>query len=127
MVPLIVDPPYSNAVFIHTQTRKIDPETFARAYYEVVKQDERLTNDLMRHTMLLKPMDTAVEQPPSKRLALVQVSPHQDLKEYKLVDLSRVKQWDQLRIPEHAQITPVVTKDDKGRFVLPVVPETIAE
>jgi hypothetical protein len=120
MVPLIVNPPYTNAIMVHTQARHIDPETFARAYYEVKKVDQELAEDVIRHTMLFYPKDKDVEQPPNKHVALVSVEPHLLFHDHKLADLRRVQQWDQLRNPTHAQQPITITQDSQGRYVIPV-------
>ena len=94
LVPLTVDPSKTNAVIIHTQARHIDPRKLASEYYEIMKNDPDLPNDLLRHTILYNPQ-LWEDQLPSKHHVAVGTLPKELAQNrFKLAQTVRIASWD---------------------------------
>ena len=63
LIPLTIDPDYTNAIIFHTQVRKINPEKLALSWYELYKSDPNILDTPIRHTILLMPLSDSASNP----------------------------------------------------------------
>ncbi len=105
LVPLTIDPPNTNLIIFHTQSRSVDPHKLAQGWYEIMKTDEQLAEDPLRHTILVMPKSSSndiqnphfeLDQPQSKKSVHVEVLPKEvaeDRSRFRPMHLNRIGRW----------------------------------
>lgn len=105
LMPLTINPPNTNVLICHTQVPHIDPQQLLLGWYEVIKQDDNLVADPIRHTILVMPRSQTDEhtnehfthdQPASKTLVLAETLPRDvvdDRARFRPLHLNRVSRW----------------------------------
>lgn len=124
LIPLTIDPEYTNAIIFHTQIRKINPEHFAISWYEFYKNDPNLLITPIRHTILLMPLSNTDEskninfefdQPKSKNtvnVAYLQKEIAEDKKRFRTLYLGRISRWENFEL-NSGEYLPQITKNEK--------------
>jgi len=124
-IPLTIDPPKTNIIIFHTQVPHINPELLAQSWFEIMKQDESLENDFIRHTILVMPVSSTdqhqnnyfqIDQPKLKTQAHIIVLPKeiaQDRSRFRVMHLNRISRWTKIH-ELNLQDTPVIEKITNG-------------
>lgn len=123
-VPLMIDPPYTNALVFHTQSPGFAPARFVEDWYATLRRSGVDTTEI-RHTMFLRPVrgsDVATDrQPPNKRTVDFHLLPTQTAQrpdEFRLLHLGRVSDWSPnttVDPAKHVVIRDVSTHDRIAR------------
>lgn len=110
LMSLTIDPPKTNVIIFHTQVTHINPEMLARLWYEVMKLDKNLIDDIIRHTSLVMPISSTgkyfntnfeYDQPETKTQAYSEVMQNlfaRDRKRFRLMHPSRISRWSTIPI-----------------------------
>lgn len=110
LISLEIDPPKTNVIIFHTQVTHINPEILARLWYEVMKLDQDLVNDIIRHTSLVMPISSSNkyfnanfehDQPEAKAQAYSEVMQNlfaRDRNRFRLMHPSRISRWGTIPI-----------------------------
>ncbi len=106
LIPLTVDPANTNLIIFHTQSRSVDPYLLAQGWYELMKSDEQLAEDPLRHTILVMPKSSSEDshnphfesdQPQSKKTMHIEVLPKElaeDRARFRPMHLNRISRWN---------------------------------
>lgn len=106
LIPLTLDTDRSNIIAFHPQARHIDPETLAYAYYEGIKADTELPEDLIRHTMLVQALNG--DKPLTKNEVTLRVLPHEETGNYRLMYPGRIARWSSSNVNRYISLRRIV-------------------
>lgn len=119
-VPLMIDPPYTNALVFHTQSPSFSPARFVTDWYRALAQS-RADKLSLRHTMLLRPVGGANcsrdYQPPDKSTVnfhVLSTEAARQPSDFRLLHLGRVSDWSSgtsANQTKHVAIRDMATTD----------------
>jgi hypothetical protein len=97
-VPLMFDPPMTNAIIFHTQSPTFSPLAFLDEWYRTLAHNTLIDKLVLRHTLLLRPLAGQTDQldrPRTKHVAHFRVLPTREVQDrFRLLHLGRVSGWD---------------------------------
>jgi hypothetical protein len=124
-IPLMFDPPNTNAIIFHTQASKINPRLLSLIWYEIMKQDHTITVDPIRHTILVMPLSPSEQQenafyvddqPEHKRQLYVEVLPENVVKNksrFRVLHLSKIRRWETQNLTDTVHLPQINKKGTK--------------
>lgn len=97
-VPLMFDPPMTNAIIFHTQSPTFSPLAFLDEWYKTLVHNTLIDKLVLRHTLLLRPLagqNDQFDRPPTKHVAHFRVLSTREVQDrFRLLHLGRVSNWD---------------------------------
>jgi hypothetical protein len=97
-VPLMFNPPMTNAIIFHTQSPTFSPLAFLDEWYRTLVHNMLIDKLVLRHTLLLRPLADRKDQldrPRTKHVAHFRVLPTPEVQDrFRLLHLGRVSSWD---------------------------------
>jgi hypothetical protein len=96
-IPLMFDPPLTNALIFHTHCPSFSPLAFLEEWHRVLAHNNVVDKLVLRHTMFLWPPkeQSELEKPTTKTTAHFRLLPTQDVRDrFRLLHLARISRWD---------------------------------